>query len=113
MTQGSFGQFLGEAVATSIRRSVTRIGVEISDHTAVTAVNAHSVVSDQGNEVPCDICLWMGGFVAPTLAREAGLEVNERNQIVVDPYLRSVSHPEIYAIGDAAFHVRFLALPCA
>ncbi|MGZ6368513.1 MAG: NAD(P)/FAD-dependent oxidoreductase, partial [Ktedonobacteraceae bacterium] len=103
VTQGSFGQFLGEAVATSIRRSVTRIGVEISDHTAVTAVNAHSVVTDQGNEVPCDICLWMGGFVAPTLAREAGLEVNERNQIVVDPYLRSVSHPEIYAIGDAAF----------
>jgi NADH dehydrogenase FAD-containing subunit len=36
------------------------------------------------------------------LAREAGLAVNERNQIVVDPFLRSISHPEIYAIGDAA-----------
>jgi NADH dehydrogenase FAD-containing subunit len=30
------------------------------------------------------------------------LAVNERNQIVVDPFLRSISHPEIYAIGDAA-----------
>jgi len=28
--------------------------------------------------------------------------VNERNQIIVDPFLRSISHPEIYAIGDAA-----------
>ena len=28
--------------------------------------------------------------------------MNERNQIVVDPFLRSISHPEIYAIGDAA-----------
>ena len=102
VTQGSFGQFLGKAVATSIRRSLTRIGIEISDHTAVTAVHAHSVVIDQGNEIPYDLCLWMGGFVAPPLAREAGLEVNERNQIVVDPYLRSISHPEIYAIGDAA-----------
>ena len=102
VTQGLFGQFLGKAVATSNRRSLTRMGVEISDHTTVTDVNAHSVVTDQGNEIPCDMCLWMGGFVASPLAREAGLEVNERNQIVVDPYLRSTSHPEIYAIGDAA-----------
>jgi NADH dehydrogenase FAD-containing subunit len=40
--------------------------------------------------------------VAPPLAREAGLAVNERNQVIVDPFLRSISHPEIYAIGDAA-----------
>ena len=40
--------------------------------------------------------------MALPLAREAGLAVNERNQIVVDPFLRSISHPEIYAIGDAA-----------
>jgi NADH dehydrogenase FAD-containing subunit len=102
VTQGSFGQFLGKAVATSIRRSLTRMGVEISDHTTVAAVRAHSIVINQGNEIPYDLCLWMGGFVASPLAREAGLEVNERNQIVVDPYLRSTSYPEIYAIGDAA-----------
>jgi NADH dehydrogenase FAD-containing subunit len=102
VTQGSFGQFLGKAVATSIHRSLTHLSVVISDHTTVIAVNAHSVVTDQGNEIPYDLCLWMGGFIAPTLAREAGLEVNKRNQIVVDPYLRSTSHPEIYAIGDAA-----------
>ena len=39
VTQGSFGQFLGKAVATSIRRSLTRMGIEISDHTTVTAVH--------------------------------------------------------------------------
>jgi NADH dehydrogenase FAD-containing subunit len=38
-------------------------------------------------------------------AREAGLAVNERDQILVDPFLRSVSHQEIYAIGDAALPV--------
>jgi NADH dehydrogenase len=68
----------------------------------VTAVRAHSVVTDRGSELACDLCIWTGGFVAPLLAKEAGLAVNERNQIVVDPFLRSISHPEIYAIGDAA-----------
>ena len=65
-------------------------------------MRAHSVVIDQASEIPCDLCIWTGGFVAPLLAREAGLAVNERNQIVVDPFLRSIFHPEIYAIGDAA-----------
>ena len=102
VTQGSLGLFLGKTVASSIRRSLTRVGVEIIDHTTVAAVHAHSVVLDQGSEVPCDLCIWTGGFVAPLLAREAGLVVNERNQIIVDPFLRSISHPEIYAIGDAA-----------
>jgi NADH dehydrogenase FAD-containing subunit len=102
VTQGPFGLFLGKTVANSIRRSLARLGVEINDHTTVAAVRAHSVIIDQGYEIPCDMCLWMGGFVAPPLAREAGLEVNERNQIIVDPYLRSISHSEIYAIGDAA-----------
>jgi NADH dehydrogenase FAD-containing subunit len=102
VTQGSFGQFLGKAVANYMHRSLTRLGVEITDQTTITAVREHSVVIDQGSEIPYDLCLWMGGFVAPPLAREAGLDVNESNQIVVDPFLRSISHPEIYAIGDAA-----------
>ncbi len=102
VTRGPFSLFLGKTVASSIRRSLTRLGVEIIDQTTVAAVRAHSVVLDQAGEIPCDLCVWTGGFVAPSLAREAGLAVNERNQIVVDPFLRSISHPEIYAIGDAA-----------
>jgi NADH dehydrogenase FAD-containing subunit len=102
VTQGSLGLFWGKAVASFIHRSLTRMGVEIIDQTTVTAVRAKSVVTDKGSEIPYDLCVWTGGFVAPSLAREAGLAVNERNQIVVDPYMRSISHPEIYAIGDAA-----------
>src|SRR6266581_1971007 len=102
VTQGPFSLFLGKTVASSIRRSLTRVGVEIIDQTTVAAVRAQSVVIDQGSEIPCDLCVWTGGFVVSSLAREAGLVVNERNQIVVDPFLRSISHPEIYAIGDAA-----------
>jgi NADH dehydrogenase FAD-containing subunit len=30
------------------------------------------------------------------------LAVNDRGQILIDPFMRSISHPEIYAAGDAA-----------
>ncbi len=102
VTREPLALFLGKSVASSIRSSLQLLGVEIIDQTSVTAVRAQSVVTDQGGKLACDLCLWTGGFVAPSLAREAGLAVNERNQIVVDPFLRSISHPEIYAIGDAA-----------
>ena len=102
VTREPLALFLGKSVASSIRSSLQRLGVEIIDQTSVTAVRAQSVVLDQGSEVPCDLCIWTGGFVAPPLAREAGLAVNERNQVIVDPFLRSISHPEIYAVGDAA-----------
>jgi len=102
VTREPLALFLGKGVASSMRRSLQRLGVEIIDQTNVTAVRAQSVVTDQGSELACDLCIWTGGFVAPPLAREAGLAVNERNQVIVDPFLRSISHPEIYAIGDAA-----------
>jgi NADH dehydrogenase FAD-containing subunit len=102
VTREPLALFLGKSVASSIRRRLVRLGVEILDQTSVTAVRAQSVVIDQGSELACDLCIWTGGFVAPPLAKEAGLAVNEHNQVIVDPFLRSISHPEIYAIGDAA-----------
>jgi NADH dehydrogenase FAD-containing subunit len=102
VTREPLALFLGKSVASSIRRSLQRLGIEIIDQVGVTAVHAQSVITNQGSELACDLCIWTGGFVAPPLAKEAGLAVNERNQIVVDPFLRSISHPEIYAIGDAA-----------
>jgi NADH dehydrogenase FAD-containing subunit len=65
-------------------------------------VSAQSVVLEGGRELECSLCIWTTGFVVQPQAREAGLAVNERDQILVDPFLRSVSHQEIYAIGDAA-----------
>ena len=36
------------------------------------------------------------------IAAAAGLDVDDRGRIVTDESLRSVSHPNVYAVGDAA-----------
>jgi NADH dehydrogenase FAD-containing subunit len=102
VTRDAFALHFGEDVAGYIRRTLNRIGVEIIDQSAVTEVGPGSITIDRYGELPCDICLWAAGFEALPLAADSGLLVNSRNQVIVDPYLRSISHPEIYAIGDAA-----------
>lgn len=46
--------------------------------------------------------MWTTGFAVHPIARATALEVTDTGQIVVDRTMRSVSHPDVYAIGDAA-----------
>ena len=102
VTQGSFGAFTNQEIATYMQRSLRRRGVSIQDHTRIVEVRANVAVTGSGETIPFDLCLWAGGFQAPPLARETGLAGNKLGQIQVDPTMRSISHPEIYAAGDAA-----------
>jgi NADH dehydrogenase len=105
VTQGVFAAGFGTKIAAYMRQSLARLGVTILDHTTVTQVRAAEALTADGTLLPFDVCLWTGGFSVPRLAREAGLAVNERGQILMDPFMRSISHPEVYAAGDAAFPV--------
>ncbi len=102
VTRGSLARSWNKSVADAIRRRLVSLGVEIIEQSTVSAVRAQRVVLEGGRELECSLCIWTTGFVVQPLAREAGLAVNERDQILVDPFLHSVSHPQIYAIGDAA-----------
>lgn len=105
VTRGALAHSWNQSVAEQIRRRLVSLGVEIIEQSTASAVRTHSVVLEGGRELACDLCIWATGFVVPPLAKEAGLAVNERDQVLVDPFLHSISHPEIYAIGDAALPV--------
>lgn len=111
ITRGELGLFLGKDVAAYIRKSLGRWGVVVQDHTTIVEVTDGQAIINNGSAVPFDVCLWTGGFTVPALARESGLAVNERGQILVDPFLRSTSHPDIYAVGDAASPVEEPGVP--
>jgi pyridine nucleotide-disulfide oxidoreductase family protein len=49
-----------------------------------------------------DLLLWATGADAHAWQRDCGLAVGERGFIRIDACLRSVSHPEVHAVGDCA-----------
>lgn len=105
VTRGGLARSWDKSVADIFRRRLISLGVELIDQSEVKAIHAQSVVLDQRRELACDVCIWTTGFAVPPLAGEAGLAVNERGQVLVNPFLCSVSHPQIYAIGDAALPI--------
>lgn len=105
ITEDKVGAFQGEAVRRHITAALREQGVETYEDCAVVQVAADHVTLAGERQIAADFTIWAAGFVPPPLARQAGLKVNERGQILVDPMLRSLSHPNIYGVGDAAWTV--------
>ncbi len=100
VTDSGIGGFLSAAGQHYLRTALTRLQVRIVE-AAVREVRAGEVVVD-GEILRCTACVWAGGFRAPSLAATSGLTVNPLGQILVDERLRSRSHDNVYAVGDAA-----------
>jgi len=94
--------FKGARVEHAIRAALERLDVKLIDGQTVAEVRAGDILTSSNETIPCDVCVWSGGLRAPAIARQAGLATDPQGRIWVDPGLRSVSHPHIMAVGDAA-----------
>ena len=106
MPPSSRGNGLGDWLSPKgrghLRKVFGKLGITAHEDTAVTAVEADRVVTADGGLVPAAVTVWTTGFAVHPIARATTLEVTGTGQIVVDRTMRSVSHPDVYAIGDAA-----------
>ncbi|MBT2410662.1 FAD-dependent oxidoreductase [Streptomyces sp. ISL-12] len=103
VTRGALGDWLSDKGRRHLRKVLARLGITVHEHTAVTAVEADRVVTTDGTAVPAAATVWTTGFAAHPIARATALEVTGTGQVVVDRTMRSVSHPDVYAVGDAAW----------
>ncbi|MFF3741196.1 NAD(P)/FAD-dependent oxidoreductase [Streptomyces sp. NPDC002566] len=101
--RGGLGDWLSAKARGHLREVFGKLGITVHEHTAVTRVEADRVVTADGEAVPAAVTVWTTGFAVHPIARATTLEVTERGQIVVDGTMRSVSHPDVYAVGDAAW----------
>lgn len=86
----------------AVRAELARLDVKMIDGETVTEVCSTEVMTDAGRSIVCDICVWSGGLHSAPIASGAGLATDPQGRIWVDPNLRSISHPHILSVGDAA-----------
>jgi NADH dehydrogenase FAD-containing subunit len=102
VTGGVLGGALSERGRRYVRRTFRRLGIEVREEVRVAEVRADGLVLADGEHIAAGTVVWTTGFRVPPLAREAGFAVDADGRMIVDETLRSVSHPEVYAVGDAA-----------
>lgn len=96
------GSMMGQKARAYLNAALDRLGVQVRSGVEVAKVLPDGVRLVGGEHVSADAMLWTTGVRVSPLAAAAGLTVDDRGRIVTDPSLRSVSHPNVYAIGDAA-----------
>jgi len=80
-------------------RLAGRLARQLQD--AGVALRSAAYVHDDSGAPP-DLVVWTAGAAALPWLRTSGLAVDERGFVLVDDRLRSVSHQDVFAVGDCA-----------
>ncbi|MGW0666395.1 NAD(P)/FAD-dependent oxidoreductase [Streptomyces sp. NPDC002746] len=100
--RGTLGDRLSPKGRRHLRHVVDKLGITVHENTAVTGVEPDHVTTADGASIPAEVTVWTTGFAVHPIARATTLEVTATGRIVVDGAMRSASHPDVYAVGDAA-----------
>ncbi|NEC29436.1 FAD-dependent oxidoreductase [Streptomyces sp. SID8111] len=101
-TRGTLGDWLSDKGRAHLRKVFGGLGITVHENASVTAVGPDHLTTADGTTLPAAVTVWTTGFAVHPIARATALEVTDTGQVVVDGTLRSVSHPDVYAIGDTA-----------
>jgi len=82
-------------------KSLEARGVKFLTGLFVTRVDGNHVHLKDGTEIVTNTFIWTGGVQGNPLVAESGLEVN-RGRASINEYLQSVSHPDVFVVGDSA-----------
>jgi selenide,water dikinase len=89
-----------ESARRRLARKFVRRNIGLHLGSPVTEVGPDYVRVEQGLEFASDAVFWATGGVPPDWIRESGLTTDERGYLLTNDYLQSISHPDIFAVGD-------------
>jgi NADH dehydrogenase FAD-containing subunit len=101
LSSGPVAAQMPPAARASIRRSLTRLGVHLSEDATADRITDRAVNLSDGRTVDFDSCVVALSFTAPDLARASGLSVDRVGRLRLDETLRCVDAPSIIGAGDA------------
>ncbi|MFJ6168643.1 NAD(P)/FAD-dependent oxidoreductase [Micromonospora orduensis] len=99
--RGGLGDWLTPKARQHLRGVCDRLGITVHEHTDIARVDGTGAVTADGRVIPAEVTVWTTGFAVHPIAAATTLTVADTGQIVVDDSMRSVSHPDVYAVGDA------------
>jgi NADH:ubiquinone reductase (H+-translocating) len=103
VVRGELGDWLSPKGRRHLRKVADRLGITVHEKAAVTQVDADQLTTADGGTIPSAVTVWTAGFAVHPIVEATSLEVSDTGRIVVDETMRSVSHPDVYAVGDAAY----------
>lgn len=95
------GGWLSDKARQHLHKAMDRLGITVREQTDITQVDDAGVTTGATERIPAQVTVWTAGFTVHPIAAATTLEVADSGQIVVDTTMRSVSHPDVYAVGDA------------
>ena len=98
---GILAPSVGDRGRASVRRQLTRLGVEIDDAAMVAELRADHVRLADGRVVSSAATVWTAGFGVPDLAARSGLRTDAIGRLLTDETLTSVDDERIIGAGDA------------
>ncbi len=82
-------------------KSLEARGVEFLTGLPVTGVEGNVISLKDGSTITANTFVWTGGVAALPIVQESGLEC-DRGKAIIDEYLRSKSHQDVFVVGDAS-----------
>jgi len=90
------------SISERVVKQLRRRKVDYRPGMPVTAIEPGPVVVAGPAHQEFDLVLLATGAAPPPWLRRSGLRTDERGFVLVDRALRSLSHPEVFALGDCA-----------
>jgi NADH dehydrogenase len=81
-------------------RKLEAMGIEVCTGTAIAEVRGSEVATTDGRVFPAAITVWAAGVKGPDFSTHLNVLLNRNNQVLVDGRLRSLTDPDIHALGD-------------
>ncbi|WP_395342369.1 NAD(P)/FAD-dependent oxidoreductase [Ningiella sp. W23] len=92
---------LPERIANSARQALSKLNIEVLEGTRVAKAQKNGFVTADENLIEADLLVWAAGVKAPDFIKELEIfELNQAQQVLVNPYLQSTVNEAIYVIGD-------------
>jgi NADH dehydrogenase len=92
-----------EPLSRAAASSLGALGVDVRTGTAVSSFDGKTVRLATGSSLAARTLVWAAGVKASALTSTLSVPLHRSGRVIVEPTLEVAGHPDVYAIGDAAY----------